>query len=377
MIPQRLLTRVQPKLLLSYLLVVAVGIGTVAVAVQIVAPSLFDRMLGHHQWSGAGRQRGLNAQMHQETVGLVQDAVFQTLLLAAVVGTVAAVGVSLFVSRRITSPIARMSRTSRRIAHGDYAARVPPGEPDEIGELGETLNALAAALQEAEQRRAALIADVAHEIRTPLATVSGYLEGLSDGVVDPSPALWAQLRDETGRLNRLVDDLQELSRLEAGGASIRLAALSPQQLVDAGVARVARAYEEKGVALGVEPPGQLPPVLADADRVVQVLTNLLTNALRYTDAGGSVVVAAAHEGAAVRFSVRDSGLGIAPEHLPRVFDRFYRADPARARAAGGSGIGLTIARAIVEAHGGRISAASEGLGRGSTFSFTLPAASES
>jgi histidine kinase len=377
MIRRRALTRLQPKLLLSYLLVVAVGIAVVAVGAQILAPALFDRMLGHHQWSGAGMQHGMSAQMHDETVQLAEDALFQTLLLAAIAGTAAAVGASLFVSRRITAPIVRMSRTSRQMAGGDYAARVPPGERDEIGELGQALNALAAALQESEQRRAALIADVAHEIRTPLATVSGYLEGLADGVVEPSPALWAQLHDETSRLNRLVDDLQELSRLEAGGASVRPAAVPPRQLIDAGIARVARAFEEEGVTLQAEPAEALPTVRADADRIVQVLTNLLTNALRYTDAGGTVTVAAARDGAAVRFSVRDTGLGIAPEHLPRVFDRFYRADSARTRAAGGSGIGLTIARAIVEAHGGRISAASDGPGRGSTFTFTLPLAGES
>jgi signal transduction histidine kinase len=220
----------------------------------------------------------------------------------------------------------------------------------------------------------ALIGDVAHELRTPLATIEGYIEGLLDGVVAPGVETWAVLHDEAGRLRRLVQELQELSRAEARQLPLQLRLCPPAELVDQAVRRIAPQFAEKRVTLTTHVPADLPTVKVDADRIIQVLINLLGNALRYTPEGGAVQVRAERQADMVAFHVADTGIGIAPEHLPHLFERFYRVDKARARALGGSGIGLTISRAIVEAHAGQIWAASPGARQGATFSFTLPTA---
>ena len=365
--------RLQLKLLFSYLLVLFAALGAVALGMRLIAPSLFDQSLMRH--TGRGMMAGaMTAAMQQATDDAFQTTLRQSLLLALVLASLVAVAVSLFVTKRITSPIQRMAQVSRRIARGDYGARAEVTTRDEIGDLARSLNQMAAELETTEQRRVQLIGDVAHELRTPIATLQGYLEGLQDGVVAPSDALWAQLQEQTGRLNRLVEDLRELSRVESGAASVALAAQAPDELVRASVAAISARFKEKGVALACSLAPNLPPVLADRDRAGQVLANLLTNALRYTPAGGSVTVSAAVDGGFVWFQVRDTGIGIPPEHLPRLFDRFYRVDPARSRALGGSGIGLAIARALVEAQGGAIRAESAGPDQGSSFSFSLPIA---
>jgi signal transduction histidine kinase len=233
---------------------------------------------------------------------------------------------------------------------------------------------MAGSLEQAERRRLELVGNVAHELRTPIATLEGYLEGLLDGMVEPSPETWARLHDEAGRLRRLVDDLQELSRAEARQLALVVRPTAPADLVGAAIDRLSPAFEEKGLALRTRVASDLPLVLADADRAIQVLTNLLTNALRYTPAGGSVTLRAEASDGAVTFQVEDTGLGFAPELRDRLFERFYRVDPSRSRALGGSGIGLTISKALVEAMGGRIWAESAGPGRGSCFAFTLPRA---
>lgn len=318
--------------------------------------------------------RGMTAAMQRDTTEVFRTAVFQSLALAMAAATLAAVLISVFVSRRITLPITRMAKVSQRITSGDYRARVSASGRDELGELAASLNAMAARLEDTELRRIHLIGDVAHEIRTPLATLRGYLEGMLDGVIAPTPELLAQLFDETGRLQRLIDDLQELSRVEAGSIPLQPRLVLPGRLVEASVARLAPQFAEKQVTLHTDVPDGLPAACADEGRTVQVLTNLLSNALRHTPPGGVVTVSARPAGPLVLLEVRDTGSGIPPEHLPHVFDRFYRADPARSRGLGGSGIGLTIARALVEAQGGQIRAESPGPGQGSTFSFTLPRA---
>lgn len=366
--------RLQSRLLLSYLVVLAVGITVVAVDVQLVGPSIFDRALGEHMGNGRGAMHErMTAAQQDDTVDVFRTTVFQAVLVAALAATVVAVAASVFVARRIAGPVTTMARASQQMAAGQYSVRVEAVEPVELAELATSLNHLAAALEEAEGRRVTLIGDVAHEIRTPLTTLRGNLEGLIDGIVEPSAELFAALHDETGRLARLVDDLQQISRVEAGDVELRLAQIAAQDVVDRVVAQASAAFETLGVALRSELPGNLPRVRADADRLVQVLTNLLANALRHTPAGGTVTIAARERGGWVDLTVTDTGSGIAPEHLPHVFERFYRGDAARTRT-GGSGIGLTIARALVEAQGGTIRAESAGSGQGATFTVSLPIA---
>jgi two-component system sensor histidine kinase BaeS len=378
------------KLFASYLIVVAIGIGTLVLAAGLATPSIFDlhmaQMMGNARpGRGSGMGMGLGqviagsgssevASLDAALAEAFRASLGQGLLVAGAAAVATAIGASLLVSRRIASPVITLARASHRIAEGHYADRVDVGGSDELGELCTSFNSMAAALEATEQRRTELIGDVAHELRTPLATLRGYLEGLMDGVVKPSDQTWARLHDETGRLQRLVDDLQELSRAEAGQLMLHPRPLDAARLAQDAVERLGPAYAEKGIRLEPDLAAGLPTVLADADRTIQVLTNLLGNALRYTSAPGRVCVKVAPGGGRnVAISVSDTGVGIPPEHLSRIFERFYRVDKSRSRALGGSGIGLTIARALVEAMGGRLWAESLGAGQGATFTFTLPA----
>ncbi|MCC6176295.1 MAG: HAMP domain-containing histidine kinase [Chloroflexi bacterium] len=389
------------RLLLAHLLVIVVGLLTVYVAVSLSAPQFFAqhmatmaRMRGQNAGAGSGFGPGAGGMMgpgaggmmgpgmggtmppdaEQQVAESYRAAVGDALTLAALVALGTAVVTSLIASRELANPIARLAAASQRIARGEYGERVDVAGPTEIRQLKMSFNAMAAAVEDAERRRLELIGDVAHELRTPISTLEGYLEGLLDGVIVPSDELWAKLHTEAGRLRRLTEDLQQLSRAEAHRLEVVVRAVAPAGLVAPAVERLAPDFEEKGLALTVDVPPDLPPVCADPDRAIQVLTNLLTNALRYTPTPGSVAIRVEPLAGAVRFSVTDSGVGIAPEHLTRVFERFYRVDKSRSRLLGGAGVGLTIARAFVEAMDGRIWAESPGPGQGSTFTFELPRA---
>ena len=362
------------KLFASHTLVALVGTLTFLVAVSIIAPLIFGNLMTGMM--GRGRMMGMG-----DTGGMMESVsrafgrtLLYSLLVAALMATATAATTGLFVARRITSPVRRMLEATRRISAGRYDKRVPAGGNDELGELSESFNAMAAALEETEQRRKEFITDVSHELRTPLSTLQGYMEGLMDGVVDPSEETWALLYAEAERMRRLVDDLGRLSRAEAGRLDLHVVPASPEELVGRAVEGMLPLYAEKGVRLESVVSEKAPPVLADADRAVQVLTNLLGNALRHTPGGGRVGVEVEARANDVHFRVSDTGAGIAPEHLPRVFERFYRVEKSRSREGGGSGLGLAISRALVEAMGGRIRAESEGPDKGATFAFTLPAA---
>jgi two-component system, OmpR family, sensor histidine kinase BaeS len=374
MTPARALMRLHPKLLLSYLVVIGIGIGIMVLAVGVIGPDMFDNLLGDHMGNGnhdvAGA--GMSADMQQETRSVFRTALMRSLLISTGVAIGAAVLVSAFVAWRITQPIKRIAAASTRIARGDYHERVPTTSDDELGDLVVSFNEMAAQLEAAELQRVYLIGDVAHEIRTPLTTLRGNLEGMIDGVIVPEPELLARLYDETTRINRLIDDLQELSRVESHGFVLMREPIDPAVLIERSIVAHRAAFVAKRVVLISAIGPDLPVVRVDADRIGQVLSNLLSNALRHTPGGGSVTIAASATSTGVEINVRDTGSGIAPEHLPKVFDRFYRADAARSRQFGGSGIGLTIARALVEAHRGTLRASSRGAGQGATFTILLP-----
>jgi two-component system sensor histidine kinase BaeS len=364
------------KLLVAHLLVIAVGMVTLLIATLLIAPGIFERLMTAMMGPAAGAMGGMMPGMAAITTQAFRVAMIEALLWSAGAATLAAVAVSLVVSRRIVTPIQRLLAASRRIAAGRYAERVPPGAGDELGALAEQFNQMATALEDAERRRVALIGDVAHELRTPLATIEGYTEGLLDGVLESGAPIWAVLHDEVRRLRRLVQDLQELSRVEARQLPLTFQVIAPRVLIASAVAVIAPQFAEKNVQLSHDLVNDLPAVRADPDRIQQVLINLLGNALRHTPPGGQVRIDAAVAERGVTFRIADTGAGIAPEHLPHLFERFYRVDKARSRSLGGHGIGLTIAKALVEAHDGAIWASSPGLGHGATFAFTLPIAGQ-
>jgi signal transduction histidine kinase len=360
------------KLFVAFALVIAVGVVTLWVVIGLAAPRFFDLQMGGMMGGSAGGV--MSGVMNAALAAAFRDALTQSLLVGTAAAAVTAIGASVFVTGRIVGPLRRMATASRRIADGHYAERVPVSSRDELGELAQTFNTMAGALEDTERRRRELIGDVAHELRTPIATLEGYLEGLLDGIVEPVPSTWARLHDEAGRLRRLVDDLQELSRAEARQIPLAIRPTDPTQIAATAIERFSGSFEEKGLEFRPDVRSGLPRINADPDRAVQVLSNLLTNALRHTPAPGCVELTVQPSDGMVEFSVHDSGVGISAEDLSHVFERFYRVDRSRSRALGGSGIGLTIAKALVDGMGGHIRAESPGPGQGSTFAFSLPRA---
>jgi len=356
------------KLLAAQLLVIVAGSATLALVALAIAPDLFHA----HVREALGIVPDDVARHLDEAF---EDAVLVSLAVAIGAAALAAALASAFLAIRIVRPIRALARASQEIARGAYGSRVAAGGSDELALLAASFNEMAASLESAERRRRALLSDVAHELRTPLATIEGYVEGLRDGIVAPEQSTWSLLASETARLQRLVEDLQLVSRAEERQLDLRTQEVEPGALVADAAARMAPSYEAKGVRLVPEVEPGLPTVAVDPDRLGEVLANLLDNALRHTPAGGTVSLRAALRRGDLELAVSDTGEGIAPEHLGRVFERFYRADQARSRATGGSGIGLAIAKAIVEAHGGSLRAESDGPGRGATFVVTLPGGS--
>ena len=362
------------KLFLSYLAVIVVGGAVLASTTELAVPRAFQR----HMAAMVEMMGGMGSSLELTFFANFRRAVNESLALAALASSLAAVAASLLVSRRVVVPVRAMLAASRRIAAGHYAERVSvpatSGDLYELGQLALSFNQMAATLESTEARRRDLIANVAHELRTPLASIQGYMEGLMDGVVPADATTYEKVHHEAGRLQKLVQDLQELSQVEAGAYALDLHPIPVAGLVAAVVARLGLQFEEKGVGLTTDVPADLLYVWADQDRTDQVLLNLVGNGLHYTPAGGQVRLWARLEGTEVHLAVEDTGIGIRAEHLPHVFERFYRVDKSRSRVGGGSGIGLTIAKHLVEAQGGRIWAESLGPGQGSTFHFTLPAA---
>lgn len=289
---------------------------------------------------------------------------------AGLVATLAIAG-SILISRRVLRPIRALTGASHRLAGGDLTGRVPVEGRDELAGLASSFNRMADSLQRGEERQRRLVADVAHELRTPLANLRGYLEALKDGVVTPGPELFTSLHEEAVLQQRIVDDLQDLALAEAGTMVYHRSRTDLGELLETCRTTHQAVAEAAGVRLAASIAGPV-HVDADPDRLRQVLGNLVSNALRATPDGGAVSLNGKRDGRWAVVTVADTGTGIAPEHLPHVFDRFWRADAARGRTTGGSGLGLSIARQIVTDHEGTIEVASE-RGAGTTFTIRLPA----
>lgn len=362
--------RLRWRLLAANLAVAAAGVAAVAAGVWVAAPRAFETAMG---MGGSGGMMGGSGVGMMDPVlrAAFGDAVGSALVLGLAAAIVVAVTVSVLVATWLSRPIDELAAASRRVARGDYAQRVPPAD-GELGELSTSFNEMAAALQATEQRRRDLIGDVAHELRTPITSVRGYVEGLQAGVFVPGPDSWRVLDEQTARLEHLVDDLAVLWRAESRDLRLETATLyGPTLLADARERHLA-ASSARSIELTL---GSVAPVTVQADRmrVAQVLDNLVGNALRCTPPGGHVVLESSKDGPWAVLSVRDDGPGLDAEQAARVFERFYRADPSRSREAGGSGLGLAITRSLVEAMGGSVAVASAGPGRGTTFLVRLPA----
>jgi signal transduction histidine kinase len=365
------------KLLLSYLVIILSGASVLAAASQFSVPTAFD-----HHMSATGRYgNAMGPMMGAPGQGNMMQGLYQdfragfdeALFYAALAAGLVAGAVSLFFSRRVVAPLRVMTAASRRIADGRYDERVQVPGHDELAQLALRFNQMAEKLEQVEAMRRRLIGDVSHELRTPLTAIRGSMEGLIDGLLPANTQTYQDIHAEADRLNRLVDDLQELSRVEARAYPLDLRPLDVPALIQTVARRLGPQFESRHISLELQPDPGLARILADEDRTIQILTNLAGNALQYTPEGGAVTIAAVQAKDEIQIRVRDSGIGIPAEHLVHLFDRFYRVDKSRSRrAGGGSGIGLTIARALVEAQGGRIWVESAGEGKGSTFTFTLP-----
>jgi len=276
-----------------------------------------------------------------------------------------------FLSRRTLAPVKALTSAAKRLGRGDFSQRVQVKDRSELGELANTFNSMASDLERAEQLRQNMVADIAHELRTPLSNIRGYLEAIRDGMIKPDADTIRSLNEEATLLSRLVEDLHELSLAEAGEIKLVCQVENIAELIKQTVAEVQAQATAKGLLVSVDLPDNLPPVNIDPHRISQVLRNLLENAVAHTVRGDAITVTARQKDKYVEVSVTDTGEGIPAEDLPNIFERFYRVDKSRTRATGGTGLGLTITKRLVEAHGGRIEAHSE-LGQGSRFVFTLP-----
>jgi signal transduction histidine kinase len=359
------------RFLTAQLMVIVLMMVLFLVAAAIITPRIHGRLIDDGNPPPPRDAPALNDALRAEM--RYRSALWRAMLISGGVASVVAVLVSVTLARVIVAPLQHVTRASRRVASGDYSPiALPDATTVEIRELATQFNHMATALRDAEQRRAALIGDVAHELRTPLASIEGYAEGLIDGVVVPGEKSFTIIRDESQRLRRIVDDLQALSRAEAGTLTLYREVQDMHDIAQRAVALLNVPLAEKNIQLHLQAPHTKLLVDCDGDRMVQVVLNLLTNAIRALQPGGTIWVSLGRDDGMVWCRVRDDGIGIAAEHLARVFERFYRVDPSRARTTGGSGVGLTIAKAIVEAHGGRLNAASDGVGRGATFEVYLP-----
>jgi signal transduction histidine kinase len=354
------------RLLVAFLVVAVAALGTVGVAVLLIGPGYFADAMGHLPGDPMAEAMGTAVQV------AFADAMRQALLAATFIAVITAAVVSVAVAARISRPISALARAARRIAGGHYGERVPADEPGEIRDLAVSFNDMAASLEATERRRLQLVGDVAHELRTPLTTLDGYLEGLEDGVIQSSGDTWRLLRSETARMTRMVNDLSELWRAEARQLVLRIEAVDVAAVARETGASFVHAAGARGVTVSL--PDVRALALADRDRVAQIVSNYLSNAVRHAPEGSAIAVTARRHGARVRLAVADRGPGLAPGQLDAVFERFYRVDPARSRAGGGSGIGLAIVRALAGAMGGTAWAESDGPGRGATFFVELPAA---
>lgn len=353
------------RLLSAQALVLAAGAGTTGLVAAVVGPPLFREHLHRAGVSGDSAE-----QMHAEEAYVYATVI--SIGVASCVAILAALIVTWYFGRRLQKSLTQVSQAATAIADGHYDSRVPPAHlGDEFDSLASSFNQMAGQLEAVDASRRRLFSDLAHEIRTPVSVLEAYFEAIEDGVRTLDPETVSMLRQQTHRLVRFAGDAGALAKAEESPATVTPVPVSTETVVAAAVAAAQDRFDDKGVTLSRRVSEGLPSLSADPHRLAQILGNLLDNALRHTPAGGEVTIdAAVNADGAVTLTVADTGEGIPAEHLPHVFERFYRADTARDRDHGGSGIGLAIVKALVEAHRGRISVSSSDAG--TTFTIILP-----
>jgi signal transduction histidine kinase len=353
------------RLLATNLVVVVASIATTTAVAAIVGPPMFRRLMDQAVVPGANGK-------HPYELAF-RDATAMSVGIGLGVSALTALTLSWYLSRRVHRSATALSEAASAVAGGHYDIRVPPPRlGKEFDAVAAAFNKMALQLGEVDETRRQMLADLAHEIRTPVAVLDAYMEALEDGIRQLDQETIGTLRDQTRRLTRFSVDVNALSAAERRTTSIDSQWISSKTLIDTAVSAFAPRYGSKGVDLTSRVADDLPILWADYERLGQVLGNLLDNALRHTEPGGRVDVTATAADDELLIAISDTGTGVGPEHLPRLFDRFYRADAARDRQHGGAGIGLSIAKALVDVHGGRIEAHSDGHGTGTTFTVGLP-----
>ena len=358
------MNRLAVRFTLSHLLVAVVGGLVTFAVVGALAPAMFDSQL-HGMGQGPGQGAGgMGAGYGQALRASFAAAVTNSLVVGTLAGALLAAVLGVLAARQLLRPLGRVGLAVGELARGNYDHQVPLPREAELASLVTDVNALGAELGATESRRLRLLGEVAHEMRTPLTVIDGYVEGMIDGVLPAGPEQLGQVSAEVRRLRRLSEDLASLSRAEEGRLTLKLGPVDLDAVAAGVVDRLRSQAVDAGLVLVARPGAGT--VAADADRVVQVLTNLVGNAIRATPSGGSITVTGTRAGATASIAVTDTGTGLAPADVERVFERFYRV-PGASSGSEGSGIGLTVARAYMRAMGGSLTAASGGLGRGATF----------
>lgn len=365
------MNKLSVRLVLSHIFVAVLGGLATFLVVRALAPALFDASLRRNPEPGSGRGYGGHGP-NQALRDQFATAVDQSLLIGSLVGGAAAAVLGVLLARRLIQPLRRMRAATKAMAEGRYDSPVELPHTKEFAELAGDVNKLGRALAETEARRVRLLGEVAHEMRTPLTVIDGYVEAMIDGVMPTTAAELSQVSEEVRRLRRLGEDLSVLSKAEEGRLAIAPIDMDARDVVDAAAERLRPQVDDAGLTLVLRPAQDPLPVRADPDRIAQVVTNLVGNAIRATPEGGSITVSSHRAPGQVLIAVTDTGVGIQGSDLERIFERFYRGPGHTGGRDTGSGIGLTIARGIVSAHHGELTAASAGPGLGATFTVSLP-----
>jgi hypothetical protein len=359
------------RFLAAQVMVVAISLLVAATVASLVGPPLF-----HNHLLMTGLEDPSLEQLHAEQA--YREANLLTLTVAVPTALICALLASLWFSRLLRTPLRDLTRAAASIAEGNYHLRVPAGEAgQEVATLARDFNTMATRLEHTEQVRRQMLSDLAHELSTPLSVLVIYLDGLQDGVVEWNITTNTVLAEQLGRLTRLIEDIDEVSRAQEHRIGLDLVTEPLRDLIHTAVTTAQESYHDKGVGLQATDISPAVTVIVDRQRFGQVMSNLLANALRHTPKGGHVTISATQQGTStVLIEVTDTGDGMTTEQLGHIFERFYRGDNARNRDHGGAGIGLTISRALIEAHGGTLTAASPGPESGSAFTIRLPLSSK-